>query len=81
MNKDPLYWTVILGVLITLFTIGVLGTIERQKWLNAHCEVVEEISGTTGTGVGMVGNKIGYITTYEYGKKVYECEDGIRRTE
>ena len=75
MNEEN-YWYIGIGlvVAILIFFAIKLGT-ERQKWLDNHCKVIGEMSGSVGTAVTTTSGKIGVGTVYIPGKTGYKCDN------
>lgn len=72
-----------LSALVIILIVGglKLAVDEDNQWLafavEHHCRVVGKTSGSVGFGTGLVGGKIGTITTYIPGKTGYLCDDGV----
>lgn len=69
-------------VVFFVFYVLITGMAERQAWLDAHCEVVGKISGSTSVGVGIGSNgNTSVIPISTPSKTQYKCDDGITYTE
>ena len=76
--KETIGMTIIAVVLIVLIGLLVKSSIDRQKWLDAHCSIIGEMSGSSTVGVGPTfGGSSGMSVTSVYipGKTGYKCDD------
>lgn len=73
--KLILCWVVGVGIFGMLFLFLIKGAIERQHWLDKHCKVIGEMSGSTSIGYAFTG-KGGMVVTSSPGKTGYQCDDG-----
>lgn len=62
-------------IIVVLVILGARAHATRQVWLDAHCKVIGEMSGSVGVGTGLAGGKVAVTTTYIPGKTGYQCDD------
>lgn len=71
----------VLAISILMFLFYLTGVIveesrKQDDWYAKHCKLVEEISGTPTYGI--VNGEYAFLNQDD--KKVYECDDGVKRT-
>ena len=78
MEEKTIITLVVLVFIGLLVFVGYV-EIERQKWLDEHCQVIGEVSSSVGTAVTYTGGKnggVGVGPVFIPGKTGYQCDDG-----
>lgn len=79
MEPEEKFAWVGVGLFVCLIVFFLVkGQMERQEWLDAHCEVMGKTSSSTGvaTTVNSSGG-VGVGSVYIPGKTGYKCDDGM----
>lgn len=70
--------TLVVLAIVGLISLFVYAGLNRQAWLDAHCEIIGKVSGSTGIGPTVSSSgKVGVGTVFISGKTGYKCDDGM----
>lgn len=77
-RQEIIMFSVMAMIIIGLIVCIAILSEQRQSWLDEHCEVIGNVSGSSAPTIGFItSGNMTFGSTYIPGKTGYQCDDGL----